>query len=258
MRGSVTNGELNSFETVNSRTVPEFTQKRMAVAQALTKLSANIRSTVITRMDASDLKLLFELYDQTFFDGYFRNHFKGTIKFSLSSRLTKSAGKTICPKNIGKLPPEKVVIEIRIGTSFFLKYNAIDTNKEVCGLPTKNALEALLLVFEHELCHLIEFITYHHSSCSNKRFQTIAFNLFGHTGRYHKLPTRQAIVQANYGLKIGDQVAFNYHNQTRYGILYRINQRATVMVPDRNGAYIDQEGKRYTKFYVPVKYLKHL
>ena len=142
-----------------------------------------------------------------------------------------------------------------MGVGFFFDYDEVAGEKQVNGLPSRNALEAFQLVFEHELCHVIEFINFHSSSCSRARFKNIAYRLFGHLESYHQLPTRQRIISEKSGLKIGDSVSFMYGNQRLQGVLYKLNKRATVMVKAKNGNYADREGVRYRKFLVPVEFL---
>jgi hypothetical protein len=230
-------------------------KKRAAVAQRLMIESPNIKDYSITTIAPSDLNILFALYNEIFFENCLLSAFHGKIRFSLSRRLTRSAGKTFCPKNIGKMPPEEVVIEIRMGVDFFFDYDAVAGEKQVNGLPSRNALEALQLVFEHELCHVIEFINFHSSNCKRARFKNIAHNLFGHLESYHQLPTRQLVLSERIGLKIGDPVFFSYGKRRLQGILYKLNKRATVLVKYKNGTYIDQQGVRYRKFLVPVELL---
>ncbi|MDD4168725.1 MAG: SprT-like domain-containing protein [Desulfotomaculaceae bacterium] len=229
--------------------------KRTCVFDRLTASSPNIKSATLTRISTADLRLLFELYDKIFFDHRFTQVYQGRLKFSLSQRMTKSAGKTFFPRHPDKISPGEMTIEIRMGTDFFFKYDEIDCDKTVCGITTTSALEAFLLVFEHELCHVIEFIHFNNSNCSGKRFKTIAKNIFGHTASYHELPTHRQIARVKYGLKIGDPVTFTYEGKKVKGILYNINKRATVMVGDKNGNYTDKRGNRYTKYYVPLEFL---
>ena len=236
--------------------VKEIEQQRAEVAKRLMAVSPNIKSQTIETLANSDLRRLFELYDELFLQHYFANSFKGKIKFSLSPRLTKCAGKTICPKNINRLKPEAITIEIRIGPNFFFEYDAVSSIKMVGGLPTQGALEALQMVFEHELCHVLEFINFYSSKCGQKRFKTIAYNIFGHLNSYHKLPTYKQIVQEKFGLVIGADVSFTHENQMLRGLLYRINKRAVVMVKAKDGIFSDHQGNRYHKYFVPVEQLK--
>jgi hypothetical protein len=218
--------------------------------------SPGIKSRTISAISAADIELLFQLYDEIFFGSWFKESYEGKIRFSLSRRMTKSAGLTICPKRMDKIKPEELVIEIRIGVDFFLHYGLIEGSKKVCGVMTNSSLQALQLVFEHELCHVIEFIHFKKSNCSGKRFKAIAGSLFGHTESYHKLPTNKQIAKQKLGLDIGDTVSFTFEGKRLKGLLYNINKRAIIMVRDKSGPLIDNKGNRYTKYYIPLMLLK--
>ncbi len=237
-------------------TQPEIIAKRLDVARELIKSSPNIKGPAITRLAASDLRLLFGLYDRIFLNRQFTKEYRGQTKFSLSTRLTRTAGKTLCPQNIARIKPEELIIEIRLGTEFFFKFHEINSERSVAGIAADSALEALQLVFEHELCHVIEFVNFNTSNCRQARFKTLAHNLFGHTTSTHQLPTQQKIAEQKYGFKIGDTVQFKFKDQCYEGILYRINKRATVMVKDKKGTHADKQGNRYAKYYVPLTCLK--
>lgn len=230
----------------------EIRAKRKSIAAALCSTSKNIDDGNIKQISAADLELLLGLYDQIFFEDRFKNNFKGSLRFSLSRRMTKSAGKTISPKNIAKVKAEDLVLEIRISVELLFKYAVIEGPKSVAGISTKNSLEALQLVFEHELCHVVELAYYKESNCSQDRFRGIANNLFGHLESHHKLPTTKLLAQHKYGLKVGDTVSFTIDGKKFKGLIYNINKRATVMVSDKKGTYTDQQGKRYSKYYVPL------
>ena len=245
------------FDILNSRLYKDdICKKREEINKLLRVKSDNLKSGAISTISTSDLRLLFMLYDQIFLGNWFKDCFKGKFKFSLSRQLTKSAGLTRCPKNIDKIEPEELVIEIKIGVDFFFHYGLVEGSKTVGGLKTNNSLEALQLVFEHELCHVIEFIHFNRSNCSGKRFKEIAGNLFGHTESYHKLPTHRQIANQKLGLNIGDTVSFTFEGKKLKGILYNINKRATVMVRNENGPLAEGQGNRYSKYYVPLTLLK--
>jgi len=236
-------------------TALEINNKREQVAQLLKKTSPHVTDDKITSLADSDLQLLFNAYDQVFFQDWFRDQYPGQIKFSLSRRMTKSAGITICPKSLTMIEPEKLVIEIRIGVDFFFQYYQLGNQVIVCGLETSSSLQALQLVFEHEICHALEFILYHSSSCKRQRFKNIANNCFGHTSSLHQLPTYRQIAATKFGLQVGDQVAFTDDGRQLSGIISGINKNASVMVPDPKGAFADKAGRRYTKYYVALKRL---
>lgn len=231
-------------------------EKRSEIAREMTAISPSIKSSCVNSISEADLRLLYELYDSIFLKGWFASNFMGRMKFSLSKRMTKSAGLTLCPKNAAKIKPEELTIEIRIGVNLIFQYGAVGGSKLVCGIRTNNSLEALLLVFEHELCHAIEFILFKKSSCRGKRFRSIAGRLFGHTERYHALPTARQIAGQKLYKKVGDAVTFNYKGMKLSGFIYSINKRAAVMVRDKSGRYADRQGNLYNKYYVPVALLE--
>lgn len=229
--------------------------KRKEISKEIIKKSVNMKSNRINALSISDIKILFELYDDIFFNNYFKENFKGHFKFSVSKRMTKSAGITLCPKNISRLKQEDVTIEFCIGVNLFISYDLLERDKVVCGIETENSLHALQLVLEHEICHAIEFIYFYKSSCKGKRFKTIANDLFGHTSSYHQLPGNKEIAKGKYGLSIGDKVSFIFEDAKLSGLIYNINKRATVMVKDNTGQYADKEGNRYRKYYIPLNQL---
>ncbi|MEA4848190.1 MAG: hypothetical protein VB106_13250 [Clostridiaceae bacterium] len=245
------------FDILNAKFHKEdIDKKRNEIKNLLILQSDDIKNGTIRAMTTSDLKLLFQLYDRIFFENWFTDCYKGKLKFSLSRQMTKSAGMTRCPKNIDGIKPEELTIEIKIGVDFFFHYDLIEGSKAVGGINTRDSLEALQLVFEHELCHVIEFIHFKRSNCSRERFKVLAGNLFGHTESCHKLPTHRQIANQKLGLNIGDTVSFTFEGKILSGILYNINKRAIVMVRNRNGPLADSKGNRYSKYYVPLDLLK--
>ncbi|KOA21479.1 hypothetical protein CLHOM_01500 [Clostridium homopropionicum DSM 5847] len=230
--------------------------RRNAIRKELIKTSKNIDSGVIDTISDEDLKILFYLYDKYFFENYFINNFKGTINFALSRRMSKSAGSTTALKSNWAMPEEKEKYEIKIGVNFLFQYYELSREKTVAGIKTEDSLHALLITFEHELIHLIEFYLFGNSSCKKRRFKTMAENFFGHKGVYHSLITKSEILSSNYGLKIGDKVSFVHKNKIKYGYIYRINKRATIYFLDRKGIYIDSKGNRYLKAYISLELLK--
>jgi hypothetical protein len=231
-------------------------QKRSRVFKVLVESSSNIKSGKIEAISTGDLQLLYQLYDQVFLNNWFNTNYRGKLKFALSRRMTRSAGLTKFPKDKGRVKPENLTIEIRIGVDFLFQYDMAEGDKTVGGITTSNSLEALLLVFEHELCHAIEYICFGTTNCSGDRFKSLVGRLFGHTGKFHNLPTNRQIASQKLDLKPGDRVSFSFKDNKLQGILYRINKRATVMVRDKQGQFADKQGNRYAKYYVPLDMLE--
>jgi hypothetical protein len=236
-------------------TEDEIRTKRCQAAELFMAQSAHVKSSDITEISNRDLNLLFACYDLVFFDNWFKESFPGTLQFSFSRRMTKSAGKTYYPRDADPAKPESLVIQVKISIDLIFAYGKLEETNQVGGLSAQNRLEALQLVLEHELIHVIEFIHFHNSSCKGKRFKTMAYNLFGHTESYHRLPTNQQIARQKLGLAVGDSVSFSFQGRIMIGILHAIHKRGIVMVPDKQGAYVDRRGQRYTKYYVPLRML---
>jgi len=204
---------------------------------------------VFSSLEIKHVEKIYKLYDEKFFGNEIRTSLKESITFSFSSRMIRSAGKTL----IYKKPPK---YEIRMGTDFFINFDNTDATKSVGGVKVTDFLEAFLVVFEHELCHIVEFMNYNKSSCKNKLFKAMVYNLFGHTESSHRLPTNKDIAKERYDYNIGDEISFTYKGSNETGIIYRINKRATVLVRAAKGNYKDIKGNRYAKYYIPIEKLK--
>ncbi|GCD12865.1 SprT-like domain-containing protein [Clostridium tagluense] len=233
----------------------EIVKKRNAIRNKFMLKSENVSTGNIKCMSNQDIKILFDLYDEEFFKSYFRDNFKESITFSLSTRMTTAAGKTMYSRKIKLLEEIEKTYEIRMGIKFFFQYYKVERDKIVSGINTKDSLEAFQIVFEHELCHLIEFHLYSESSCKKRRFKTMVNDIFAHTEVHHQLPSQKEIISLDYGFKIGQNVCFARENKKYSGFIYKINKRATVMVKDKKGTYKDGEGNTYSKWYVNFEQL---
>lgn len=236
--------------------VQQINDRREKVRRELLEKSPHLSGAAVTRICSKDLEVLFDLYDLLFFRGYFHRQFRGQLLFSLSNRMNRNAGATIYPPNLQNLTPEEERYELRIAVFLLFSYEKLQREKVVNGIKTRDSLQALQLIFEHELCHIIELHCFKESSCRRERFQNMALNIFGHTGSCHQLPLMPEIAAAEYGLSVGDEVSFQVDGRSFNGVIFRITRRATVMVPDARGAFQDRIGKRYHKFYVPLPLLK--
>lgn len=225
-------------------------EKRDIIRRELYAKSLNIQNGRIYGISKVDLRILFLLYDKYFFQEYFQENLKEKLEFSVSNRMTRAAGKTIFTRNRISLEEK---YEIRMALTFFQKYYEVNRNKKVSGIKTEDSLEAFMIVFEHELVHLLEIHVFKASSCAKQQFKILANRIFGHTSSYHELPTNKEIAYKKYGFKIGDRVKFDYNGEVSVGIIHKINKRVSVMVADKAGKYVDTKGNKYSKWYVPLE-----
>lgn len=222
----------------------------------------NRRAMILTTLCAADdgfsavpvvsvrkqtLSQMLRLYDQLFFSGFLGQMYE-QIDVTLSQRLTSSAGKFIYMRNgLSRMSHA----EIRMSGDFLFRLNKGPFLLN--GLSVSTPQEAFLVVFEHELCHAVENALFG-STGHSSRFLSLAHGLFGHTDTRHSLPTRMQEA-ASEGLSIGSRVCFYYQGGVLNGIVTYVGKTATVMVEDRRGVYRDRQGRRYTKYRVPLEHL---
>ena len=236
----------------------EITSKTEEIYQTVLRESACVVTGNFRSIHPDDLSRLFELYDESFFAGACRRLLEdSSIEFRLSKRMTSSAGKASRMARRGQ-DGELMRYEYEIAVSTTLLFQTfLDEERPITmsGIRCRDRLEALQRVLEHEIVHLIEVLVWGDSSCSAHRFQAIANRFFGHTEHRHQLitPTERAFTQ--FGIKAGDRVSFRLDGRRYVGLVNRITKRATVLVEDRAGRRYS-DGKRYTKYYVPITMLK--
>ena len=231
-------------------TLKEIEKKTKKIYRQVLADSPTLDQGNFTMIRTDDLMHLFELYDLYFFDRFFYNNYKGKIFFRLSKRMTRSAGKTTYMKRTNTY-----VISLST-TLIFQTFHDITRKVVVNGIVCRDRLEASMRVLEHEIIHLLEFILFGSSSCRKSRFKQLSGNIFKHTGVTHDLVTQTERAQKKFNIHIGDNVCFEFEGDLYYGIVYRITKRATVMVKDSKGHYADSHGVRYSKYYIPLQFLK--
>ncbi|NQS97880.1 MAG: hypothetical protein HQ591_05455 [candidate division Zixibacteria bacterium] len=210
----------------------------------------NFKDGNITRICPNDLKLLFDLYDSHFFDGFFSGNYGGKICFNLSRRMTRSAGK------VEHVKPSGIFVITLSSTLIFQTFHEVKREVVVNGIVCYDRLEAVMRVLEHEIIHLMELLLFGSSSCAKSRFRAMSRNVFNHTDVTHQLVTQPEIAHQKYSLHVGDAVSFEYQGITFRGFINRISRRATVLVKDKKGIFKDSQGMRYAKFYIPLHFLK--
>ncbi len=199
---------------------------------------------------ADDLIRLFELYDLHFFDRFFHNKHKGKVFFRLSERMTRAGGKITYAKGTD-------TYTISLSTALiFQTFEDVMREVTVNGIVCRDRLDATMRILEHEIIHLLEQVLFDSTSCSKPRFKRLSRNIFGHTDVTHRLVTQAELAHKQHNLRVGSAVSFEYDGETYRGIISRITKRATVMVRDPAGDFRDLQGDQYSKYYIPLEYLK--
>ena len=238
-------------ELLLSTTLPETTIRARVerIHRALLSDSRFVRQANFKAIHPDDLEFLFMAYDRDFFDGQLRAALDGkALDFRLSGRMTKAGGATAIFRN---RVTGRVSYEITIASSLLFEgFGDGDRRVTVCGLECATRLEALQRIFEHELVHLGEKLSFGDSSCSAPRFQRIAARWFLHSAHTHALITRSDRA-AESGIQVGSPVSFVFEGRRLSGRVNRITKRASVLVPDPEGRLF-KDGGRYLIYYVPI------
>ncbi len=227
--------------------------------------SSRIKDPQFRAIEVADLERLHRLYDEHFFGGLLTRLIERAasppVRFRLSNRMTRAAGKTIQQRireRSGWRVVETSEYEIVISTYLLFQsfrgdpgLDASDRAVRVAGVVCTDRLTALLRIFEHELLHLAEFLVHGRSSCSAEPYRQLSRRLFGHEASVHTLvtPVERAIIVHKFGR--GDRVAFRHAGVDRTGVVNRITKRATVLVADPAGR-LHSDGVRYVSYLVPL------
>lgn len=231
-------------------------QRNQQIADSLLNSSSDIDSPNFSHFTDADIRCLFHNYDATWFDGLLTRTLDTVpLEFRVSSRMTRAGGKTASWRRTREGAIERFEIVI---SSTLLQQTFADSQIErtivVTGLECHHRLDALMRVMEHELIHLAELLGWNASSCSRDRFQTFAWQIFGHTDHRHSLITPRESAAA-VGVRPGAHVRFEFQGKQLAGIVNRITRRATVLVPTRDGELFS-DGNTYRRYYVPVSSLE--
>ncbi len=234
------------------------------IERQLLESESHVDQLNFEKIHTGALEFLMNAYDRDFFNGMCREYLQQTnvpLTFRLSNRMT-NAGGTTTRKSTRPDPgkPQEHRFEIALSTRLlfqsFSEQNDSQT-LQVSGVTCHNRTEAMQRIFEHELIHLIEWLLWNDSSCAKKQFCGIAKRFFGHQASTHRLITPRENAARQYNIRPGDQVSFLYEGRRRRGTVNRINRRATILVATRDGRRYN-DGKKYTKYYVPLSQLKRV
>jgi FKBP-type peptidyl-prolyl cis-trans isomerase 2 len=235
----------------------EIQSRQRAISRQLLETSKYMDAANFTQFHPNDLRQLYCLYDELFFEGEVQSLLGDSpLTFRISSRMTSSGGTTA--RRIFRNNPTRPHYEITISsTLLFDTFADVQREVTVTGLKCRSRLEALQRIFEHELVHLLELLIWKRSACSQARFQAMAFRAFGHRDHRHALVTPRERARAKFGLRPGMRVSFEMHGKRHVGVINRITQRATVLVENPRGRLFS-DGRRYSTYYIPLEQLVRL
>lgn len=229
------------------------TGRRREIAARVMDASAELRQPDFTAIRRNDLYELLRGYDEFFFGNRLQRDVESgasRLQFRLSSRMTSTGGLTSFHQQ-SVAGRSVACFEIAISSTLLFGTDFSDQLIRVAGVIVHDRLDALQRIFEHELIHLAEMRLWGDSSCTRSRFRGAVRNLFGHMESNHQLISPADKARRELSLSVGDRVAFAYRGQSLQGTINRINRRATILV-EQAGGELYEDGRRYTRFYMPL------
>jgi hypothetical protein len=214
--------------------------KTAAVRRAILTSSPHVRQGNFTAIATDDLQQVFNHYDRHFFGGWLARNIAEKsptpLSFRLSRTMTRAGGKTIARQCLEPNGQRVFHYEIAISsTLLFMTFGDVQRPVIVCGVPCADRLQALQLIMEHEIVHLIELLVWGRSSCAADQYKALAARIFGHTASSHELVTPREHAAIRHNIHVGSMVEFDFEGPRRIGRVNRISPRATVQLPSADG-----------------------
>lgn len=230
-------------------------QWRRQIHQQMLQTSRCIDRPNFQKVGPDDVSRMIRMYDDLYFDGKILAAASAEgISFQLSSRMTSVGGKLITQYPEGDYNGRRKFELVLSSTLLFQTFEDVSRPIEVAGCMCHDRLEAMQRIAEHEFVHLIEMLIWNDGNCSEARFQSIANRYFGHTDYQHNLITQRERAAVKFNIRVGDEVRFFHDGYRLHGRVNRITRRATVLVPNPAGERFS-DGKRYSRYYVPLEKL---
>jgi hypothetical protein len=249
--------QLEQLVTTTSNTPDTIAQRLKLIEQFVFDQSPFLITPNFESFCHDDLSLLFLAYDQFYFEKLCRETLGSVpLNFRWSNRMTNRGGKTSLSTDRRTGMSQRYEIAVSVPLLFGAFHTPAETVR-VSGHECRTRFEALQKIFEHELIHLIEFLLWQRSSCASSPFQSIASRLFGHTDHRHEMFTPRERARQEHGIRPGMLVRFRFDDRELMGRINRITKRATILVESSSGLRYS-DGKRYEKYYVPVKLLERV
>lgn len=238
----------------------EVEQRLAVVREHVARHAPSLHQPNFRRIGSKDLAETMAAYNRHVFDGrlvaLINERAAAGLSFRVAPRMTRVGGHTERVRRYEKSPDGRRVAsdryEIAVSSTLLFESFRGDDHRPivVCGHTCADRLAAYLRIFEHELTHLLELLTFDNSSCKQRRFHGIASGIFGHTAFVHELirPKERAAIE--HGIRVGRWVKFRHDGRELVGMVNRVTRRATVLVPDPKGQLMS-DGRKYLTWYVP-------
>jgi hypothetical protein len=214
----------------------------------------NMKNVDFSHVNDHLIKKIFIYIDQVIFGGKLLKYTTDNniiLKFKVSKSMSSTAGFFFWKQYYLNGKPEKMIMGFKISKTFF--QNIIDNNILNIDLGTldknnkkylsKNTIEPLFHTMEHEIIHMLMYITKSHKmndsdsvkSGHTKVFKKLVYNIFGHMVITHNLALGDMTInqEIKNSIQIGSWVK-NIITQDE-GIIVMIKNKSAIMcIKDTN------------------------
>ncbi len=171
----------------------------------------------IQALTAKNLKYMFDLYDNIFFDDILNEVFDSQLSVKGKKYIfdikygngTRNAGCCSLKPHEADIYRIKILLSLKVFQEFFTADNSM--RKYSAGLPCDDQLQALMLTLEHEIIHLIIYIWEYASikqgrkrSVHGSLFKKLSGHIFGHLDFKHSLNVELTEDPEDYKKKVLD------------------------------------------------------
>ncbi|MGE0430721.1 MAG: SprT-like family protein [Planctomycetota bacterium] len=253
--------ELRAALETTEWSAADTTAMRAEARERLIAASSTLDPADFRRLATADVERTVRAIDDLWLGGRIHRTLAAyhiPLHYTLSSRLTRAGGKTTVYSKVRGGPIDRMQLALSSHLLFqTFAPRAAPSGRAVtaCGVACADAIDAMILITQHEIVHIAEFLTAGASSCRKPWFQRIAHRLFGHTAHTHALVTSTELAATHLNVRRGDRVTFVADGRTITGVVQRITRRATVLAEDPRGA-LHTDGRHYVKYYVPLPLLR--
>eukprot|EP00808_Paulinella_micropora_P005924 g450.t1 len=193
-RGQVRDEVLARWAHSQPRDILRQTIKGKTTTSSSLSSSKDVGPANFRSLSSADLRHLYSLYDRHFFDSQLQIVLqrsptgpKRGLKFQISKRMTKTGG--LCVDRRHK-HAQDILIKISGPILLGLPFPGVTVRAQ--GIECKDRLEALMVVFEHELAHaILQSVCPKHDYAFHgghtHAFRWFVECLFGHTSCTHEL-----------------------------------------------------------------------
>ncbi len=198
------------------------------------------------------LNNLFYMYDTYFFFGSITQELSSKNSDLILKTTKGKPGQQLAGWCKRQRKNDRIIYTINIPMNLYMNLKICKTNpRKNSGISCNNIFKYLQITFEHELIHLIVFLSIEEKvKPHGKEFKLFVTNYFGHSKYDHELSDNQI------DLKVGDNVSSIKNGKDVFGVVERV-LRINIEVRLRDGSLLRGSPSLCKKIDAPVEAIIH-